>query len=44
MSHGVSMKSHKINPETKMAAVLEGLGGESFIADICPTYQLSESL
>jgi transposase-like protein len=40
----VSMKRRKIDPETKMAAVLEGLKGESSIADICRKYQISESL
>lgn len=44
MSQGVSMKRRKIDPETKMAAVLEGLRGESSIADICRKYQISESL
>ena len=44
MSQGVSMKRRKIDPETKMAAVLEGLRGESSIADICRGYQISESL
>jgi transposase len=44
MSQGVSMKRRKIDPETKMAAVLEGLRGESAIADICRKYQISESL
>jgi transposase-like protein len=44
MSQGVSMKRRKIDPETKMAAVLEGLKGESSIADICRKYQISESL
>ena len=38
------MKRRKIDPETKMAAVLEGLKGESSIADICRKYQISESL
>ena len=38
------MKRRKIDPETKMAAVLEGLRGESSIADICRKYQISESL
>jgi transposase-like protein len=37
------MKRRKIDPETKMAAVLEGFRGESSIADICRKYQ-SESL
>ena len=41
---GVSMKSRKIDPETKMVAVLEGLRGESSIADICHKPQISESL
>jgi transposase-like protein len=44
MFQGVSMKRRKIDPETKMAAVLEGLRGESSIADICRKYQISESL
>jgi len=30
--------------ETKMVAVLEGLRGESSIADICHKHQISESL
>ncbi len=38
------MKRRKIDPETKMAAVLEGLKGESSIADICRKYQIGESL
>jgi transposase-like protein len=38
------MKRRKIDAETKMAAVLEGLRGESSIADICRKYQISESL
>ena len=44
MSQGVSMKRRRIDPETKTAAVLEGLKGESSIADICRKYQISESL
>jgi transposase len=44
MSQGVSMKRRKIDPETKMAAVLEGLRGGSSIAEICRKYQVSESL
>ena len=44
MSQGVSMKRRKIDPETKMVAVLEGLRGEGSIADICRKYQISESL
>jgi transposase len=44
MSQGVSMKRRKIDPETKMAAVLEGLKGESSVADICRKYQIGESL
>jgi transposase-like protein len=31
----VSIKRRKIDAETKMAAVLEGLRGGSSIADIC---------
>jgi transposase len=38
------MKRRKIDPETKMAAVLEGLRGESSVAEICRKYQISESL
>ena len=38
------MKRRKIDPETKTAAVLEGLEGESSVADICRKYQISESL
>jgi transposase-like protein len=38
------MKRRKIDAEAKMAAVLEGLRGESSIADICRKYQISESL
>ncbi|MCK9377036.1 MAG: transposase [Syntrophobacterales bacterium] len=38
------MKRRKIDREIKMAAVLEGLKGESSIADICRKYQISESL
>jgi hypothetical protein len=34
MSQGVAMKSRKIDPETKTAAVQEGLKGESSAADI----------
>jgi transposase-like protein len=44
MSQGVSMKRRKIDPETKMAAVLEGFKGESSVAEICRKYQISESL
>ena len=44
MSQGVSMKRRKIDAETKMAAVLEGLRGESSVAHICRKYQISESL
>ena len=44
MFQGVDMKRRKIDPETKMAAVLEGLRSESSIADICRKYQISESL
>jgi hypothetical protein len=44
MSQGVSMKRRKIDPETKMAAVLEGLRGGSSMAAICRKYQISESL
>jgi transposase len=40
MSQGVGRKRRKIDPETKMAAVLEGLKG----ADICRKYRISESL
>jgi len=38
------MKRRRIDPDTKLAAVLEGLKGESSIADICRKYQISESL
>ncbi len=38
------MKRRKVNPDTRMAAVLEGLKGESSITDICRKYQISESL
>lgn len=38
------MKRRKIDSETKMAAVLEGLRGEDSIAEICRRYQISESL
>jgi transposase len=38
------MKRRKIDPETKTAAFLEGLKGESSVADICRKYQISESL
>jgi transposase len=38
------MERRKIDPEAKMAAVLEGLSGESSIADIWREYQISESL
>ena len=44
MSQGVSMKRRKIDAETKMAVVLEGLRGESSVAHICRKYQISESL
>jgi transposase-like protein len=37
------MKRRKIDPETKMTAVLEGLKGESSIADLCRQGQISES-
>jgi transposase-like protein len=38
------MKRRKIDSETKLAAVMEGLRGESSIAEICRKYQISESL
>lgn len=38
------MKRRKIDPEVKMAAVLEGLRAESTIAEICRKYQISETL
>jgi transposase len=38
------MKRRKIDSETKLAAVMEGLRCESSIADICRKYQISESL
>jgi len=38
------MKRRTIDPETKMVAVLEGLRGESSVADIWFKYQISESL
>jgi transposase len=44
MSQGVIMKRRKIDPETKAVAVLEGLKGESSVAEICRKYQISESL
>jgi transposase-like protein len=44
MSQGVGMKRRKIDTETKLAAVMEGLRAESSIADICRKYQISESL
>ena len=44
MSQGVSMKRRRIDSDTKLAAVLEGLKGESSIAEICRKYQISESL
>ncbi len=44
MPQGVSMKRRKIDPETKTAAVLEGLRGESSMAVIRRKYQISESL
>ena len=44
MSQWISMKRRKIDPETKMVAVLEGLRGESAVADICRKYHFSESL
>jgi hypothetical protein len=38
------MKRRQIDPGTKLAAILEGLKGESSIAEICRKYQISESL
>jgi transposase-like protein len=38
------MKRRKIDPEVKVAAVLEGSRGESTIAEICRKYQISETL
>jgi transposase-like protein len=38
------MKRRKIDPETKMAAVLEGFRVESSVADICRKFQISEIL
>jgi hypothetical protein len=44
MSQWVGMKRRKIDPATKMVAVLEGLRRESSVADIGCKYQISESL
>jgi transposase len=44
MTQGVGRKRRKIDSETKTAAVLEGLKGESSVADMCRKYQISESL
>lgn len=38
------MKHRKIDPETKMAAVLQGLRGASSIADTCRQDQIGERL
>lgn len=38
------MKARRFDPETKMAAVLEVLKGESRIADVCRKYQVSETV
>jgi len=34
----------KYDPETKLAVVLEGLKGETSIAELCRKYQISEAL
>lgn len=44
LQEGKRMKRRKIDPEVKMAAVLEGLRAESTIAEICRKYQISETL
>jgi len=41
---GNRMKRRKIDPEVKMAVVLEALRGESVIAGICRKHQISETL
>ncbi len=38
------MKRRQFDPETKVAIVLEGLRGETSIAEICRKYEISEAL
>jgi len=38
------MRRRRIDTDTKLAVVLEGLRGQSSIADICRKYGISESL
>ncbi len=38
------MKRRRFDAETKVAIVLEGLRGETTIADLCRKYQISEAM
>ena len=38
------MNRRKFDPETKIAIVLEGLKGNTTIAELCRKYQISETL
>jgi len=38
------MKRRKFDPDKKVAIVLEGLKGETTIAELCKKYQISETL
>ncbi len=38
------MKRRRFDAETKVAIILEGLRGETFIAELCRKYQISEAM
>ena len=38
------MNRRKFDPETKVAIVLEGLNGNTTVAELCRKYQISETL
>ena len=38
------MKRRKFDPETKVSIVLEGLRGETSIAELCRKHQISETM
>jgi len=40
---GANMKKRKIDGETKVAVVLEGLRGETSVAELCRKYQISDA-
>ena len=41
---GAVMKRRKFDPETKVSIVLEGLRGETSIAELCRKHQISETM